>query len=225
MKYWQVVATLMRKDLMIEARTRESLPTMVLFALSTLVVFHFALRRDTLEGELASGVLWVTLLFAAVIGINRLFASEREESRLDGLLLAPIDRTSVLIAKISSLMIYLFLLELVLIPAFMLLFNVDQAAADLPKLLLVVLLANLGLAGVGCLVSGLTIRARARELLLPLIMLPLMVPVILAASAATAPLLETGANSTLGKWLPLLALFDTVFLLLAFAVFDYVLED
>src|SRR5215211_762840 len=113
---------LLRKDLLVELRTLESVPAMALFAITTFVVFHFGLDRDTLEGELAAGVLWVTLLFAAILGINRLFVAEREQSGFDGILLAPIDRSSLLVAKATALFAYLAALELVAVPVFALFF-------------------------------------------------------------------------------------------------------
>src|ERR671919_2318892 len=108
----RAAAAIVRKDLRVELRTKESVPAMALFAVTTFVVFHFGLDRDTLEGELAAGVLWVTLLFAAILGINRLFVTEREQNGFDGILLAPIDRNSLLLAKASALFLYLVALEL-----------------------------------------------------------------------------------------------------------------
>src|ERR671910_32810 len=108
----RTAAAVLRKDLRLELRTRESVPAMALFALTTFVIFHFGLDRRSLEGELAAGVLWVTLLFAAMLGVNRLFVAEREQSGFDGLLLAPIDRSSLLIAKAVALFTYLVALEL-----------------------------------------------------------------------------------------------------------------
>lgn len=225
-RYWKTVGAIVRKDLLIELRTRESVPAMVLFSLSTLVVFHFGLGRDTLSGGLAAGVWWVTLLFAAILGINRLFVAELEQSRFDGILLTPIDRTALLLAKGAALIFYLFALEVVALPAFALFFLDVNVADALPQLLAILALANAGLAAIGCLVAGITVRARARELLTPLIMLPLMAPLVIAASSATEPLFSTArAGDDLGGWLLFLGLFDTVFGLLAFAVFDYLLED
>lgn len=224
--YFRSVSAIVRKDLLIELRTRESVPAMVLFALSTFIVFHFGIGRETLTDELAAGVLWVTLLFAAILGVNRVFVSELEQSRLDGVLLTPVDRTAILIAKAASLSIYLLALELVALPIFALFFSATDFISVLPELVLIALLANLGLAATGCLVAGITVRSRTRELLLPLMMLPLMVPVVIAASQASAPFFAENAQSQdLARWLLLLGLFDTVFSLLAFAVFDYLLDD
>ncbi|MEA2398994.1 MAG: heme exporter protein, partial [Thermoleophilaceae bacterium] len=144
---------ILRKDLQIELRTRQSVPAMALFSVTVFVLFHFGLDRNEIEGSLASGVLWVTLLLATVLAVNRLFAAEREDGALDGVLLAPIDRTAVYLAKATALFLYLVLLELVALPAFAVLLlgpGLDQA---FPELLAIVLLADLGLAGVGALVA------------------------------------------------------------------------
>jgi heme exporter protein B len=222
----RVALAILRKDLTVELRTRQSVPAMALFSLTVYVLFHFGLDRDELDGSLASGVLWVTLLLAAVLAVNRLFASEREQHALDGILLAPIDRTAVFAAKAAALFLYLVLLEIVALPAFALLLLGPSLTGAFPELLAIVLLADIGLAVVGALVSGLAAETRARDLIVPLLLLPLLVPVLIAAAQATKPLLEIAQHAEhLGKWLGFLGLYDTVFLLLAVAVFDFLLED
>jgi heme exporter protein B len=220
------VAAILRKDLVVELRTKESVPSMAIFAVTTFVIFHFGLDRDRLEGELAAGVLWVTLLFAAILGINRLFVAEREQGGFDGILMAPIERTSLLIAKAAALFIYLLALELIALPVFALFFLSDGFWDALPRLLLVAVLADLGLAVVGALLASIAVHTRARDLLLPLLLLPLTVPVMIGAAAATKPLLSIPLETTeLGKWLAVLALYDLIFGLLAYAVFDFLMED
>ena len=222
----RTASAILRKDLRLELRTKESVPAMTLFAVTAFVLFHFGLDRDTLDGELASGVLWVTLLLAAVIGVSRLFAAEREQGGIDGLLLAPVDRTALFLAKGAALMLYLVLLELVAVPAFGLLLLGPDLFAALPELLGILLLGDLGLAAVGALVAALASATNARELIVPLLLLPMVVPLLIAAARATEPLLRgDGSPEDLGRWLGLLALYDVVFLLLAVAVFDFLLED
>jgi heme exporter protein B len=217
---------ILAKDLRLELRAKESVPAMTLFSVTAYVLFHFGLDRDTLDGELASGVLWVTLLLAAVIGVTRLFAAEREQGGIDALLLAPVDRTSLFLAKGAALFLFLCLLELVAVPAFGLLLLGPDLVAALPELLAVLVLANLGLAAVGALTAALAAETRARELIVPLLLLPLVVPLLIAAARATEPLLRPEAVAEdLARWLGLLALYDVVFALLAIAVFDYLLED
>lgn len=218
--------TIVRRDLTLELRTRESVSAMALFSVTVFVLFHFGLDRSELDGALASGVLWVTLLLAAVLGVNRLFAAERDSRAIDGILLAPIDRTAVYLAKASILFVYLAIVELVAVPAFWLLLLGPGLGAELPALVATLALADLGVAAVGTLVAGLAASARARELIVPLALLPLLVPLLIAAANATAPLLAIHPHvHELPKWLGFAGLYDMVFLLLAVGVFDFLLEE
>lgn len=220
------VAALLSKELALELRTRESVPAMVMFSITTYVIFHFGLDRDTIDGDLASGVLWVTLLFAAMLGINRLFVAEYEQGGFDGFLLAPVDRTAMFVAKAIALFGFLCVVELVAVPAFALLLLGPPLGQALPGLILVLLAANAGIAVVGTLVAALAIQTRARDLMVALLALPLLVPVVLGAARATAPLLGQGGAAALpGDWLALLALYDLLFALIAYAIFDFLLED
>ena len=217
---------ILRKDLRLELRTKESVPAMTLFSLTVFVLFHFGLDRDSLDGALASGVLWVTLLLAAVIGVSRLFAAEREQGGIDSLRLAPVDLTALVLAKAAALFLFLLAVELVALPAFSVLLLGPDMLDALPELPLVLLLADVGLAFVGALVAAVAAETRARELIVPLLLLPLLGPVLVAAAQATDPLLRgDGSPEELGRWLALLGLYDVVFVLLSIAVFDYLLED
>jgi heme exporter protein B len=220
------VAALVRKDLRLELRAFESLPAMLMFSVSTFVLFHFGLDRGSLAGDLAAGVLWVTLLLAAVLGMNRLFVAEREQGGFDGFLMAPVDRTALFVAKALLLFGFLVAVELVAIPAFVVLLLEPGPGQALPELLAVLLLADAGIAVVGTLVGALGVQTRARDLIVPLIALPLLVPVVIAAAEASTPLFEAGgAEDFPGRWLLVLGLYDAVFGLLAYAVFDFLLEE
>jgi len=215
-----------RKGLRVELRTGEAVPAMLLFSVSTFVLFHFALDRASVEGDLAAGVLWVTLLFAAVLGMSRLFVAEREQGGFDGFLLAPVDRTSLFVAKATVLFAFLVAVEIAAVPAFAILLLEPSPWPAVPELLLVLLLTNLGVAVIGTLVGALGIQTRARELIVPILALPLMIPLAIAAARATSPLfLEAGAEAVPGRWLLVLGLYDLVFGLVAFAVFDFLLEE
>jgi heme exporter protein B len=218
-------AALLAKDLRSELRTLRSLPAMVLFAITTFVIFRFGLDRTSLSGSLAAGVLLATLLFAAILGTTRLFVAEREEGGFDAIRLAPIDRTSLLAAKAVALVVYLVALELVVVPVFALFF-LDSAAA-LGPLCAALVLADIGLAATGTLISSMAVNSRARDLLVPLVLLPLVVPLMIAAAGAAEPLLEAGgpAYDRFGTWLAVLGLYDLVFVLVGYAVFDFLLED
>jgi heme exporter protein B len=220
------IVALIRKDLKLELRSRELIPAMVLFSISVFVLFHFGLDRGSVEGDLAAGILWVTILFAAILAINRLFVAEREQGGFEALLLAPIDSSALLIAKATVLFIFLCLLELVAIPAFGLLLLSSSLLQSLPELVLTLVLVNVGIATVGTLIGSLTIHGRTRELIVPLMALPMLLPIITAASKLTAPLLlAAGPDSIPGRWLLVIALYDIVFALVALAVSDFLLED
>jgi heme exporter protein B len=186
------VRALLRKELLVELRRLESVPAMTLFAVTTFVVFHFALNRGSLEGDLAAGVLWVTLLFAAILGINRLFVADAEQGGFDGFLLAPVDRSAMAIAKVLTLLCYLVVLEIVAVPAFALLLLAPPLGHVLPGLLAPLALGDVGVAVIGTLVAGLAVRTRARDLLGPLLGLPLLVPLVIGAARASSPLLVVG---------------------------------
>jgi heme exporter protein B len=220
------VAALIRKDLQLERRAFESVPAMLMFSISIFVLFRFGLDRGALAGDLAAGVLWVTLLLAAVLGMNRLFVAERDQGGFDGFLMAPVDRTAMFVAKAIVLFAFLVVVELAAVPAFVVLLLEPGPGQALPELLAVLVLADAGIAVVGTLVGALGVQTRARDLIIPLIALPLLVPVVIAAAEATAPLLAAqGAEPFPVRWLAVLALYDAVFGLLAYAVFDFLLEE
>lgn len=220
------VRTLLRKELLLEIRMRESIPAMLLFSVTVFVVFHFGLDADRLEGQLAAGVLWVTMLLAALLGINRLFVTDAEQGGFDAFLLAPVDRTALYVAKALALLAYLLVLQLVAIPAFGLLLLGPGLGQALPELVLVVVLADVGIVVIGTLVAAIAIRTRTRDLIVPLLALPLLIPVVLAASELTAPLLaDDGAQALPGRWLTLVSIYDLLFALIAYAIFDFLLED
>jgi heme exporter protein B len=222
----RITGALVRKELLLEWRTKESVPAMALFSLTTFVIFHFALDRSSLEGDLAAGVLWATLLFASILGINRLFVAEREQGGFDGILMAPIERNSLLMAKSLALLVYLAALEVVALPVFALFFLDSGFWEALPRLAAVTLLADVGLALVGALLASIAVHTRARDLLLPVLLLPLAVPAMIAAAAASKPLLSVPLDTSgITKWLAVLALYDAVFGLLAYALFDFLMED
>ena len=222
----RTVGTLLRKELLVELRTLESVPGMSLFAVSTFVVFHFALNRNSIEGDTAAGILWVTLLFAAILGVNRLFVADAEQGGFDAFLLAPVDRSAMFVAKTLTLLIYLVVLELVAVPAFSLLLLAAPLGPALPSLIVTLLLGDLGVAVIGTLVAALAVQTRARDLLGPLLALPLLVPIVIGGARASAPALNVAhATGPAGRWLLTLGLYDLIFGLIAYALFDFLLED
>jgi heme exporter protein B len=225
---WPAVSALLRKELRLELRTFQVIPAMALFSITTLIVFHFSLQQDAVEGPLAAGTLTITLLFSAILGVNRLFVADHEEDGFDGFLLAPVDRTALLVAKAIALFGFLVALEVVAVPAFdLMLLDPDLTnASALGQTVLTLLLADLALAIVGTLVGALAIQTRARDLIVPLIALPLLLPVIIGTAKLLAPTFAlAGAQPLPGRWLAILALYDLIFGLLAYAVFDFLIED
>ena len=212
MMYLADVGALARKDLLLELRARDTLPAMLLFVISTLVVFHFVLPGDSSELA-ATGLLWVALVFTALLGLSRTFAAEREHGVIDGLVLAPSDRSAIWLGKTLSVVAFLVLAEVLALPAFALFFgNVDW------PMIAGVALANLGIAAVGTFLAAVAAASRARELLLPLLFLPLAIPIVIGgvgASVAGEP----------GRYIGFLALYDAVFALVCWASFEYVVTE
>jgi heme exporter protein B len=199
---------------------------MALFSVATFIIFHFGLGRDMLTGQLAAGVLTVTLLFAGMLAVNRLFVSEREQGGFDAFLLAPVDRTAMLLAKAAGLFVFLAGLEVVAVPAFAILLLGVPLWPALPGLVGVLALANLAIAVIGTLVSAIAVQGRARDLIGPLLGLPLLIPALIGTARAAGPLLDNHTSGRPpGTWMAVLALYDLVFGLLAYAVFDFLLED
>jgi heme exporter protein B len=220
------VRTILRKDVRLELRTLETVPAMVLFSIATFVIFHFALNRATIGGQLAAGILTGTLLFASQLAVNRLFVAEREQGGFDGFLLAPVDRSSLLVAKALALFLFLVVLEVIAVPAFALLLLGPSIGPPLGGLVVLLLLADVAFAVIGTLVSAIAVHTRARDLIGPIIGLPLLIPALIATARGAGPLFAVRAASfPQGKWLAILGLYDLVFALLAYAVFDFLLED
>jgi heme exporter protein B len=217
--------TLIWKDLLLEARGRETVLAGAVFALLTLVIFNFAfdLRVENVAA-VAPGVLWVTVTFAGVVSLGRAFARERDRRTLDGLLLAPVDRSALYLAKVVASVLSMLVVEIIAVPAFIGLFNV---IVDMPLLLLALVLGTLGLAGVGTLFAAIAAHTRAREVLLPLLLFPVQVPVILATVKSTGAAVRVPglAPPEIGQWVGLLVAFDALFLGLSVLLFDYAIEE
>ena len=222
----RTAATVLRKDLLLELRTFETLPAMILFSIATFVIFHFALDRSTIAGQLAAGILTATLLFASMLAVNRLFVADREQGGFDAFLLAPVDRSTLLVAKAVALFLFLVVLEVIALPAFALFLLGPPLDRSLGGLVVLLALTDVALAVIGTLVSAIAVHTRARDLIGPIISLPLLIPALIALAEGAGPLLAAhGRTFPEGRWLAILGLYDLVFALLAYAVFDFLLED
>jgi heme exporter protein B len=209
--YVRDAAALARKDLLLELRGKELLPSMALFVVAMLVAFRFAL---TDEQEAASqGLLWVAIVFTALLALGRAFVAEREQGILDALVLAPCDRSAIWLGKVLATMAFLVVVEAVALPAFALFFGGVSAAT-----VAAVALANVGICAVGTLVAAMAVAGRAREVLLPLLFLPLAIPILVGGVGATV------ADDP-ARYLAFLALYDAVFAILAWATFEYVVVE
>lgn len=206
------VAALARKDLRLELRARDTLPAMALFVLATLVVFHFALPGGASD-EAAYGLLWVALVFTALLGLARAWVPEGEAGALDGLVLAPSDRSAIWLGKTLATLVFLVAAEVVALPAFALFFARLDAAA-----LMGVALASIGICAVGSLVSAMAAAAKGREVLLPLLFLPLAIPLVVGGVGSSV-------SPEPGTYLAFLALYDAVFAILSWAAFEYVVTE
>ena len=209
--YLQDAAALARKDLLLELRGRETLPAMALFAVAALVAFRFALPAE--QERAALGLLWIGILFTALLGLVRAFVPEREQRVIDGLVLAPCDRSAIWLGKLFATLVFLVLVELVALPAFWLFFEGLDAAT-----LAAVALADVGICAVGTLLAAMAAAGRARELLLPLLFLPLALPIVIGGVGATVV-------ADPGRYLGFLALYDALFAILAWATFEYVVTE
>jgi heme exporter protein B len=222
------LAALVRKDLLLELRGRETVLAMATFALAAFTLVRFALGGDRIAGgtRAATGLLWVVLVFTALVGLQRAFAHEREGGVWDGLLAAPVDRALVWLAKTCATVVFLVLAQAVALPTFWLFFLQEGRSPSLPVLVAAVLLADVGMAALGALLAGLASAARAREVLLPVLFLPFAIPLVLGAAQVTIASIspQTSRFQTLTE-LGFLALYDTIFVLLGWALFEYVVEE
>jgi heme exporter protein B len=210
--YLADVVALTRKDLVVELRSRDTVPAMLLFVVGALVVFHFALSEDS-SRLAAAGMLWIALLFTALLALVRSFVAERDDGAIDGLLLAPCDRSAIWLGKTLSVFAFLALAEAVALPAFALFYEPVSW-----ELIAGVALANVGIASVGTLLGAMAAAARARELLLPLLFMPLAIPIVVGGVGAT--LAEEPS-----RYLGFLGLYDIIFAILSWASFEYVVTE
>lgn len=223
MAYLRKVLAVLWKDIRVELRTKDIFSSMLIFALLAVIIFQFAfdLRADNVRLVLP-GVLWVAITFAGVLGLSRSFIVEQDRGLLEGLLLAPVDRSAIYFGKLLGNLLFIFVVELVLLPVASVFFNIWLISLPL---LLVLFLGTLGFAAVGTLFSALSVNTRAREVMLPILLFPVMVPVLIAGVRATGSLLDGETLSDVSAWIKLLVAYDAIFVAAAFLLFDYVVEE
>jgi heme exporter protein B len=213
------------KDLSAELRSRELISAMLVFALLVILIFNFALDLDPAtrrEPTITAGVLWVIFVFAGTLGLNRSMAVEKDRGCMDGLLLAPVDRSAIYFGKVLGNLVFMLMVEIIVLPIYSLLYNVNPFD---PGLLLVILLGSIGYVAVGTLLAAMAVQARTRDILLPILLFPVVLPVILAAVKASTGFLDGSEMELIRPWLNLLIAYDIIFSAVAFMVFDYVVEE
>jgi len=217
------IKAILWKDIAIEWRSRQMLSAMMIFALLVILIFNFALELDARARiNVTAGVLWATFAFAGTLGLNRSMAIEKEGDALDGLLLAPIDRSTIYFGKLLGNLLFMFVVELITLPVYSVLYNVNLFNAGL---LLVIVLGSLGYAAVGTLLASMAVQARTRDLLLPVLLFPVVIPALVAAIRASSGFLSGLEVEFIMPSLNLLIAYDLVMLALAYMFFDFVIEE
>lgn len=223
MGFLRIVFAIVAKDLAAELRTREMLSSMLTFSVLVVVVFNFAfqLRADDVRA-FAPGMLWVTITFAGTLGLGRSLAIEQDKGCLDGLLLAPVDRSAIYFGKLLGNVLFMLIVELAILPLFVVLFSLPFVQ---PGIVVVVVLGTLGFAGAGTLLSAIAVNTRAREVMLPILLFPVVLPAIAAAVKATAGIVDGLPYAQWQAWLGMVVAFDVILIALSMMTFDYIVEE
>ncbi|MCJ7660278.1 MAG: heme exporter protein CcmB [Anaerolineales bacterium] len=221
--FFRAMGAVVWKDLAAELRSRELLSAMLVFALLVILIFNFALELDIkTRATVTAGVLWVIFIFAGTLGLNRSMAIEKDRGCLDGLLLAPVDRSAIYFGKMLGNLIFMLIVEAIVLPIYSVLYNTNLFN---PGFLLVTLLGSIGYVTVGTLLAAMAVQARTRDILLPILLFPVIIPVILASVKASMGFLQAIEISEIMPWINLLIVYDVIFLAAAYMTFDYVVEE
>jgi heme exporter protein B len=221
--FLKAIAAIVWKDLAAELRSRELLSAMLIFALLVILIFNFALELDPSTRRIATpGILWATFAFAGTLGLNRSMAVEKDRGCLDGLLLAPVDRSVIYFGKTLSNLAFMLIVEVVVLPVYSVLYNVNLFN---PGLLGVILLGSIGYVVVGTLLSSMAVQTRTRDVLLPILLFPVVIPILIAAVKASSGFLQGAPLAEVMPYINLLIVYDLIFFAGAFMVFEYVVEE
>jgi heme exporter protein B len=216
------ILTIVWKDIKSEIRTKEIATSLVAFALLVIIVISFALEPGENTSSIAAGILWIAFTFAGVLGLSRSFVLEKDKGCLQGLMLCPVDRSLLYLGKMLSILIFMLVVEAIILPVFIVLFNQHSFP---PQLLVIVPLATIGFAAVGTLFSAMAVNTRARDVMMPLLFLPIAAPVIIAAIKSTGLVLSGESWGAIASWLGVMAAFDAIFLAVSPLVFEFVIEE
>jgi heme exporter protein B len=221
--FWGKVLAIVRKDTISELRTKEVVSSVLVFTVLMIVIFNFAFSANhELVKSMAPGILWATFTFAGVLSLNRAFIAEMEQGCLEGLMVCPISRDVIYVGKMVTSLLFMLIIEMIALPIFTLLFNVP--VISLP-LIAIIILATIGFVAVGTLFSAIAINTRARELVLPILFLPVVVPVVISAVKASGLAIAGEPWSQLYSWLLILLSFDVIFITLSYLIFHHVIEE
>ncbi|MBW8011237.1 MAG: cytochrome C biogenesis protein [Chloroflexi bacterium] len=221
--FWRAVSAIVRKDLASERRSRELFSAMAMFALLVILIFNFALEMDAgTRASVTSGVLWVTFSFAGTLGLNRSMAVEKDRGCLDGLLLAPVDRSVIYFGKAIGNLLFMFVVEAFVLPIYTIFYNINVFH---PGLILVIILGSIGYVALGTMLAAMVVQARTRDILLPIILFPVMLPLIIAAVKASSAFLQGLDMEFIWPSLNILISFDLIFIGLSYMLFDFVVEE
>jgi heme exporter protein B len=221
--YLKAIGAISWKDLAAELRSRELLSAMLVFALLVILIFNFAIMlQPGLRLTVTPGVLWVTLTFAGTLGLNRSMAGEKDRGCLDGLLLAPVDRSAIYFGKVISNLTFMLIMAVIILPVFSVLYNINLFN---PGVLLVILLGSIGYAAMGTLLSSMAVQSRTRDVLLPILLFPVILPVLLAAVEASSGFLQVLPMDEISPWLNIMIVYDVIATAISFMTFDLVVEE
>jgi heme exporter protein B len=225
MNYLSKVWAIVWKDIRAEIRTKEIFSSMFIFSLLVLIIFNFSI--DLLEIrplDIAQGVLWIAFTFSGILGLNRSFLFEKENDCLQGMMLTPVDRSAIYLGKMIGNLIFMLVMEVIAVPVFVVLFNIG-IYDKIFNLSLVIFLGTLGFVTVGTLFSAMSVNVKTREVMLPILLLPIVVPVIIAAVKSTGAILSDKPFEDIISWIKLLVVFDVIFLVVSFLSFEYIIEE
>ncbi len=221
--FFKAMFAVVQKDLAAELRSRELLSAMLVFSMLVILIFNFALELEPdIRRKVTAGVLWATFAFAGTLGLNRSMAIEKDRGCMDGLLLAPVDRAAIYFGKVISNLAFMLIVEAIVLPMYGVLYGVNLFQ---PGLLGVILLGSIGYSSVGTLISTMTVQTRTRDVLLPILLFPIIIPVLLASVKASGGILSGAEFSEILTPLNLLIVYDVIFIAIAFMVFDFVVEE
>jgi heme exporter protein B len=221
--YFRALSALIWKDLAAEWRSRQLITSMLVFSLLVILIFNYALELDVVaRASVTAGVLWVTFIFAGTLGLNRSLAVEQDRGCLDGLLLAPVDRTVIYFGKATANLVFMLVVAAIVLPVYSILYNVNLF---IPGLLLVILLGSVGYVAVGTLLAAMAVQTRTRDILLPILLFPVIIPLLVNAVKASSAFLQRIPYADFSTYINLLIVYDVVFIAVGFMVFEYIVEE